>query len=515
MTFFRNLSVFGKIFGAIGVTVFGIVVFQVIYFPAQQIEANEEALRAKLRSFGEIMAQLVSPALEFGDTESAREGLQALDKDPDFAYAALINERGKITAKNGIDDEQAKALDAAWRDVPEVKEEAERLVMTYPITTKGNAKGILIIAVKTDEIVSKSAAIRSTTVYVGLLLIVFALTGALFVARVISRRLVNMATIADRVANGDLSAQPLDDAWGDEVGSMARSFNRVLASQRELVKQISGSAESISSTSSEFISNAQEQEQGLREQSATIEEISASMNALSDAARGVAENANAMAQVSGEMTNNAGTGQNALQAADASIKQIVVKNEEISDRINALYEKSQAIISVVDIIDDISDRLDLLALNAALEGSRVGEAGKGFSLVAQEMRRLAENVSGSTKEIKGTIEEIHRHIQVSLQSSQDGIATTREGAGQMKTMAEVFSQTFTLINASAESARSITVSAKQQLSGTQQMVSAMKQVAGVAAQGLSSAQEITHAAGDMTDLAARLRAQVQPFKIDP
>jgi methyl-accepting chemotaxis protein len=372
----------------------------------------------------------------------------------------------------------------------------------------------IVLGLATAHIREQRTQIFLTTFIIGIFILGIAFLVAGLVARFIATRLSVMSDVAEKVAHGDLSHPPLQVGSDDDIGRMASAFNRMLISQRNLVKQINDTAVRLNGAAGEFSGNARQQEQGAREQSSSLEEVSSSMGALSDTARVIATNADSMGQVSEEMSTTVRVGQDALRIARNAIGEIAEQNDLIADRISKLYEKSQAIINVVDIIDDISDRLDLLALNAALEGSRVGDVGKGFSLVAQEMRRLAENVIGSTKEIKETIEEIHRFIQASLEASQQGRSTSRQGVEEMAKMAESMASIFSLIEQATESARKITVSTQQQLSSTQQMVAAMGEVAAVSNQGLVSAQEVTRASSDMTDLAGRLREQVSLFKID-
>lgn len=168
----------------------------------------------------------------------------------------------------------------------------------------------------------------------------------------------------------------------------------------------------------------------------------------------------------------------------------------------------------MDIIDEISDRLDLLALNAGLEGSRAGEFGKGFSLVAQEMRRLAENVSKSTTEIKSTIQEIHRYTQASIEASGQGTEATKSGARETERMSEALESIFALIEKSAEAARRITVATQQQLSSTQQVVDALGEMNTISNRGLSASKQVTQAAAELTELATSLNQEVATFRLD-
>ncbi len=524
MAFLRNLSIFWKIFSAIAAVVLAVVVLQLLYFSARQINGLNAALRDKGEALVRLLSYQAGPAIDFGDGKAISESFRGASRDPDFAFAIAFTEDGKRVAEYA-DERRLSALRVdrfifdrllAPQRLAELNVETigNVLLIYGSATSESGTHGSIVLGLSTNRVQNEILAVQSATFLLGVVILAGALLLAIVLARFIATRLTVMAQVAEKVAHGDLSHPPLVVGAEDDIGRMASAFNRMLISQRNLVKQINDTAVQLNGVAGEFSENARQQEQGAREQSSSLEEVSSSMSALSDTARVIATNAGSMSQVSEEMSTTVRVGQDALRIARNAIGEIAEQNDLIADRINKLYEKSQAIINVVDIIDDISDRLDLLALNAALEGSRVGEVGKGFSLVAQEMRRLAENVVGSTKEIKETIEEIHRFIQASLEASQQGTATSRQGVEEMAKMAESMGSIFGLIEQATESARKITVSTHQQLSSTQQMVAAMGEVAAVSNQGLVSAQEVTRAAGDMSDLAGRLRDQVSRFRID-
>ena len=524
ISFLRNLSIFWKIFLAIAAVVLAVVILQLLYFPARQINGLNAALRDKGEALVRLLSYQAGPAIDFGDSKAIAESFRGASRDPDFAFAIAFAEDGKRLAEFADDRRLAELrverfiferLRPIERQLDNKVESIGNVLLIYGSTTsESGARGSVVLGLSTNRVQNEIVAVQSATFLLGAVILAGALLVAIILARFIATRLTVMSDVAEKVAHGDLSHPPLVVGAEDDIGRMAGAFNRMLISQRNLVKQINDTAVQLNGVAGEFSENARQQEQGAREQSSSLEEVSSSMSALSDTARVIASNADSMSQVSEEMSTTVRVGQDALRIARNAIGEIAEQNDLIADRINKLYEKSQAIINVVDIIDDISDRLDLLALNAALEGSRVGDVGKGFSLVAQEMRRLAENVIGSTKEIKETIEEIHRFIQASLEASQQGTATSRQGVEEMAKMAESMGSIFGLIEQATESARKITVSTQQQLSSTQQMVAAMGEVAAVSNQGLVSAQEVTRAAGDMSDLAGRLRDQVSRFRID-
>lgn len=337
--------------------------------------------------------------------------------------------------------------------------------------------------------------------------------GVAFVSsRLIVRPIYNVTSVLAAVATGDLGVEARVSTR-DELAVLAASVNDMIRSIRRIVGGVNAATIRVDGASNEILSSSQEQESGVVEQSASLEEIARTMTGLVDTATSIASNADELTDVAETMSGDVQAGQGRLRETRERMAQIVAHNELIADRIADLFEQSQSIISVIDIIDDISDRLDLLALNAALEGSRAGELGKGFSLVAQEMRRLAENVSNSTKEIKTTVKEIHRYTEAATEASREGQAKTAEGEAETEATVEMMHAIFALINRTTGVARKIKVITQQQVSSTQQMVAAMKEASAVAQEGRSAAQEVTRASSELAQISSDLREQVAVFHV--
>lgn len=336
---------------------------------------------------------------------------------------------------------------------------------------------------------------------------------ATFVSRRSIRPIGGLVKVFSEVGKGNLITRA-EMSTSDEFSLLGQSTNDMILRLREVVGRLLAASAQMSSASEEILASSRQQEEGSIEQTGCYEEISGTARGNSDAARNIAGDADALKDTAERMLRAAQTGRDALEITRGAMRLIVSQNDVIAERIQKLYEKSEAIIRVVDIIDEVSDRLDLLALNAGLEGSRAGELGKGFTLVAQEMRRLAESVSKSTMEIKGTIQEIHKFTQASIEASNQGATATKSGARETEKMSDAIESIFGLIEKSAEAARRITVATQQQLSSTQQVVQALTEMNTISSRGLTASKQVTQAAAELTELATSLNSVVATFKLD-
>ena len=211
-------------------------------------------------------------------------------------------------------------------------------------------------------------------------------------------------------------------------------FGKVIETLRTFVREINEAALRLSSSANEVLAASTQHESSSTEQAAAIHETTATMEELKHASAQIAENAGAVARVAEETLNSARSGRGAIAEFIQAMQQIRADGVAVSESITKLLRRVERIGTVVEVIDEIADRSDLLALNAALEGSRAGEAGKGFSIVAAEMRRLAENVLDSTKEIKNLITEI-REATAAAASAADASRQATEAGERLGSVA--------------------------------------------------------------------------------
>jgi methyl-accepting chemotaxis protein len=169
---------------------------------------------------------------------------------------------------------------------------------------------------------------------------------------------------------------------------------------------------------------------------------------------------------------------------------------------------------VVEVIDEIADRSDLLALNAALEGAKAGDAGRGFSIVAAEMRRLAENVMESTKEIKNLITEIREATHAAKEASDGNKRMASEGEKLGGSAITSVAGILTGIQDTSDAARVIHLATQQQRTATEQVVQSMSEIEEVTRQAQTGSRQATGAAAELTKLAERLAELVKRFKVE-
>ncbi len=315
------------------------------------------------------------------------------------------------------------------------------------------------------------------------------------------------------VRQGDLSHwnQVTQDP---QLAPLLEGFGKVIETLRTFVREINEAALRLSSSANEVLAASTQHETSSTEQAAAIHETTATMEELKHASAQIAENAGAVARVAEETLGAARAGRGAISEFIQAMQQIRNDGVAVADSIAKLSKRVERIGTVVEVIDEIADRSDLLALNAALEGSRAGEAGKGFSIVAAEMRRLAENVLDSTKEIKNLITEIREATAAAAGAADASKAATESGERLGSVAAQAVEGILAGVQETSDAARVINLATQQQRTATEQVVASMAEIEDVTRQTTQASKQATGAAAELTQLAGRLAELIKRFKAD-
>jgi len=322
-----------------------------------------------------------------------------------------------------------------------------------------------------------------------------------------------VSALAALVREGDLLRWNGSTA-DPQLRPLLDGFGKVIETLRIFVREMNGAALRLSSSANEVLAASTQHEASSSEQAAAIHETTATMEELKHASAQIAENAGSVARVAEETLGAARSGRGAIGEFIQAMQQIRNDGVAVADSIAKLSKRVERIGTVVEVIDEIADRSDLLALNAALEGSRAGEAGKGFSIVAAEMRRLAENVLDSTKEIKNLITEIREATAAAAGAAEASKVATQSGEKLGAVAAQAVEGILAGVQETSDAARVINLATQQQRTATEQVVSSMGEIEDVTRQTTQASKQATGAAAELTQLASRLAELIRRFKAD-
>lgn len=285
--------------------------------------------------------------------------------------------------------------------------------------------------------------------------------------------------------------------------ALAITMSRSIGTQlKEAVAQLASSSAEILATTSEVASSSAETATAVSETSSTAEEVKQTAHLSLQKAKAMSDTAQQTAQA-------AQTGKNAVEQAIAGMHHIEKQMASVAESIVRLSEQSQAVGEIIATVNDLADQSNLLAVNAAIEAAKAGEQGKGFGVVAQEVRSLADQSKQATAQIRTILGDIQKAVSAAVMATEQGNKAVEAG---VKLSAEGGSAIQTLANSVAEAGRAATqiaASNQQQLAGMDQVALAMENIQQATAQNVAGTRQAEQAAQRLTDLGQRLRAMVE------
>ncbi len=273
------------------------------------------------------------------------------------------------------------------------------------------------------------ASYRRSLVALGVmaaLIIIIAIVTAAVLTRGIVKPLHASVAAAELIAEGNLTVR-IDSTGTDEISQLVRAMMHMTGKLRGVLGQIKSASDTMASASTQLSSSSEEISATSHDQSGRSQQIATAAEQLTQTVMDVAHNASGIAESAENTVNQAREGDHIVEASVKEIREIATAVSGTSKVIGSLHERSKQIGEIVKVINDIADQTNLLALNAAIEAARAGEQGRGFAVVADEVRKLAERTARATSEIGGMIASIQREVDESVGSMKGAITKVDTG----------------------------------------------------------------------------------------
>jgi len=296
--------------------------------------------------------------------------------------------------------------------------------------------------------------------------------------------------------------------WGS-IGAIVLTILMGWLITRSLTQQVGSAVRHIQSSSTELQAAANQQASSAAEQSTAMAEIATTMSELLATSRQIAESAQRVSQIAGQTATAArsgdATGQRGNEAANSVRRQVDLIVTHMLD----LGKKSQQVGTVLDIVAELAEQTNILAINATIEAAGAGDAGRRFGVVADEIRKLADRVATSTKEIRGMIDDVRGAVNTTVMATEAGSKAVDVGATQVAEMAVAFRQIVALIATTTDASREIELSTKQQATAVEQVNVAITNVAQTTRETEASATQTLQTSSQLTKLSTELTRLVQ------
>ena len=322
------------------------------------------------------------------------------------------------------------------------------------------------------------------------------------------------AAYTAEVGQGRLDSR-LELAAGDTspLARLGQNLNDMVSSLQEMTRQVRDTARELTGAATEILATTVQQTSGASEQSAAISQASTSIDEVRAIAEQTADRSQGVADLAQRTAEVAQNGQQAVAEAIAGMGSVQQEMDAIAQNILVLSEQAQSIGQIIATVSEIASESNMLALNAAVEAARAGEAGRGFSVVASEVRALAEQSREATVQIKELLTEIQSGVNMAVMATEQGIKRVAVGSKLAGEAGLAIQELTGGVGESAQAAQQIVAAATQQEAGMEQVAQAMGQIHSVAGQTAVSAQQTERAAEELNRLAGRLDELVERYRL--
>jgi methyl-accepting chemotaxis protein len=331
--------------------------------------------------------------------------------------------------------------------------------------------------------------------------------------RMIAAPLREATLVAGRIATGDLSVAVPQPRGSDEVGQLLAALGQMVTSWRHLMAETNGGIATLGAAASEILASTMQGAAGASQTAAAVSETTATVEEVKQTAMLASDKSRRVSDAARQAASIAARGRQAVEESVNGMEGVRETMESIAATIVRLSERSQAIADITLTVGGLADQSNLLAVNAAIEAAKAGEHGKGFGVVAQEVRALAEQSRQATRQVREILGEIQKSIGAAVMITEQGAKSVAQGMARSDEAGHAIRSLSDSIADAAEAAAQIAASSQQQLAGMDQVALAMANIHQVSTENAVSSRQSEQAAQNLNELGIKLRQLSERFKV--
>ncbi|WP_421284362.1 methyl-accepting chemotaxis protein [Aeromonas veronii] len=467
---------------------------------------DPDSLNSSTQSFEAAKSQYMAAEQRYGSMPFVSERDRNMFAELKTAAAKYFSAHGDLETairqgdiakiQSLIKNESRAALEQAGQDGLELRKENDRVAN---------------LLTKQSEASYERAKLLSTTV--GALTLLFVVIVAWLLIRQIRNPVMTLLEQTRQVAAGNLTSQlDMKQFSHDELGKLAQGFNEMQSNLRMLVNEVSGSVVQLGAAAEEISAVAQQSANNMGAQQHELNQLATAMNEMQATVQEVARNTNDAASAATSASDTAAQGSETVNDSIGRIEKVATAIEETALVIRQLGDDSRNIGMVLEVIQGIAEQTNLLALNAAIEAARAGEQGRGFAVVADEVRTLAKRTQDSTSQINHIISELQQRANeagITMQQSQDMMSETVHTAREAgASIAEISSS----VNSISHMNIQIATATEEQGAVSEELNRNVVNISNASEEVASGAKQMAQACNDLNLLATQLQEVVRKFR---
>ena len=399
--------------------------------------------------------------------------------------------------------------------------EATQLALGIQKTNVDNTRALLITMTNEENteisrmLLASSRSIDRSMVLCGILgglAVLFLILTVIVLTRIVSRPLKDLSVLSTRIGKGDLTAEIRQVSNNDEVGSLFQAFRIMTDNMRTMVRENKESVNLLSSSSAEILAAATQIAAGSVETATAVSQTTSTVEEVRQISESSSAKAKAVADNAQKTTEIAQNGKKALEGIVEVMDNIRERVESIAESVVRLSEQGQAIGEIIASVNDIADQSNLLAVNAAIEAAKAGEYGKGFGVVAQEIKGLAEQSRQATTKVRAILLDVQKGTSAAVMATEQGNKAVEIGVKQSQEAGESIRVLADSVAEAAQASVQIAASNQQQMAGISQVTSAMENIKQGSAQTAASTKQAEMAARNLNELAQKIKQLMEHYR---
>lgn len=467
----------------------------------------------------------------------ARDGSTLVDITSELAFgndgqAFIINSKGVNVANKDINLILSKVNPIEMAEVPVMKSLAEyekkviqeksgisyfeyegKVLKSAFAPVKGTDR-FMSVAQPRSEILSGLVFLRNSSVLIGVILVVICAIASFLLIGLFTKPIIAVAEHLEIISGGDFSkkVQQSISKRKDEIGTLARAADRLSDNLRKLIQKVAESSEQVASSAEELAASSEQQASasdqiasaiagvatGTERQSQAVEQASIAIDQIGTSIKEVSASGSEVAAHSSRTSLAAQEGQKSINMAVEQMEKIEIVTQEVQQAVDNLASGSTKIGEITNVISGIAAQTNLLALNAAIEAARAGEQGKGFAVVADEVRKLAEQSSHSAEQISALIYENEVNIEHAVKAMNTSVQDVNTGIDVVKAAGNTFVDIAASINQVVDQINAVNETLKKMEEGSHYMLSSVQQIESISKENLDQSQTVSAATQEQT-----------------